>query len=145
MKHLKIYELFFDKYNIIKKGDFVLVSTTIDMQGRAIEQIYLVLDDVYFEDEAVDVFAIGSFTQNYKGRKEAELIFTKYNNKARLYKNYRLLNITEKNLIYEYMSSTDKNAKVYLEIIKDKTGINLMNSKEYMDYLFKQDVNKYNL
>ena len=140
MKYLKIYELFNNK---LEKGELILTNYTIDMKA-----IYLVLKcekSIGDNWNIITAFFIGTITRKLGGDKFACLIFNaQKNEKCILYNpNYTFLSKDDKLMVCESIYSD--NYKRYLDIIKEKIGIDLRESEDYKRYLIERDVKKFNL
>lgn len=140
MKHLKIYEDFYKRnYNI---GDIVMNFNSNN------KIICVVVDNEPFQASNgigsyfYNVFEVGNIFKNVKGKWVASLTFNKKDG-IKGVRTEQLSKITdfEKNLIYNAFDKHKEN----LEIVKQKTGIDLLNSEKYKKWQFENNVNKYNL
>ena len=131
MKYIKsVNELFNTK---LEKGELILNNYTFNMKS-----LYLILkcDKSIGGDNIVRAFCIGTIDN-----KKVNLIFnTKKNGTVRVF-NYTFLSKEEKLMVCEAIEKDE----YYLDIIKEKTDIDLRESDDYKRYLIEKDVKKYNL
>lgn len=130
MKHIKNLKDYW-RGDIIKGGD---------------NQLYLIVDDVFGSDKHIRAFHIGHIYTNFSNVRYCSLIFNtdRANIVILMNKNvYSPLNDEDKFLLYNVVD--EPIYKRYIDIIYDKTGIDIRETLEYKDHLIKKNANKYNL
>jgi len=143
MKYIKKFENIND---LFKKGEIVL------RPGQYSSALYLLLQNVNNDDDWISIFYIGTIYFNYNNVKIARLIFNtkdigivKVRNNSKDFCSFRKITDEEKILIFEDMRVDKYDVSHYLDLIFNKTGIDLKEYTEYKDYLLKIDTEKYNL
>jgi len=136
MKYLKIYETVLK--NFIKRG-------TILISGESYGKLYIVVKDASERDKMIEVFYIGSIQMNFNGIIYACIIFNRNDGIIKIFNNksYRLLTEEETDLLYKSINKS--NFLDYINIIKNKTGIDLKDSFSIENYLLRKNLNKYNI
>ncbi len=109
-------------------------------------QLYLVVDDVFESDKHIRAFHIGNISTNYSNVKYCSFIFN--TQKANIVilvskKPYYPLNDEEKYLVYDAVDNPIYQR--YIDIIYNRTKIDIRDTLEYKQHLILKDENKYNL
>lgn len=111
------------------RGDIISTSNNL---------LYLVLDDVTLQNDRINVFHIGTFYNR------VNLIFnTKNVFRESLINNGYYSLISDRHMLHEAIE--DESYERYLDIIEERTGIDLREMEDYKEYLIKKDAGKYNL
>jgi hypothetical protein len=138
MKYLKTYESIRE---YIKKGDLIISEEKRDSNSY----VYLVLDDVLRVNRKLKVYCIGYF----KYETFDILSNNDYLKKLGIHTMYkredvRLLEEDEKeNIVHNIYSRIDNIYYIEaLDKIKNESGIDLRDMKEYVDYLDKLEMEK---
>ena len=136
MKYLKIYETVLK--NFIKRG-------TILISGESYGKLYIVVKDASEKDKMIEAFYIGSIQMNFNNIPYACIIFNRNDGIVKIFNNnsYRLLTDEETDLLYNSVNKS--NFTEFINIIKNKTGIDLKDLFSPENYLLRKDSNKYNL
>lgn len=133
MKHIKNLKDFW-------RGDIIK-----NLDNKLYNNLYIIIDDVFESDKNIKAFHIGHISTNFSNVKYCNLIFN--TNKANIVilanKNVYPLDDEDKNLFYNAVD--EPSYKKYMNIIYDKTKINIKDTLEYKEYLFKKNINKYNI
>ncbi len=142
MKYLKTFENqkgvpFMENNSIyFHEGELIIIQNSL----------YILLQNTKNDDIWVKSFYIGNIIiSSFTYKKYASLIFNTKNNEITKirYGTFRHLDKNEKDLVFN--SIKPGKYEKYINIIKNKTDIDLRKSEDYKNWLIEQDAKIYNL
>jgi hypothetical protein len=141
MKYLKkINELF--KYKL-QRGELIFADNYSSSR-----QIYLILkcEKSISGSNIITAFHIGNISIDYRAKEQCSLCFNiKKNQIFKFNVDITPLFLSEKEKILVCEAIDKDISKLYLDIIKEKTNIDLRETEEYKNYLIDKEAKKYNL
>jgi len=135
MRYIKLFEEKEFKQEF-KKDDLIISESFYN------DDVFLVLKDADKNDDKVETFFIGHI---YNQNKRFDISFNIDFADKWLKKNWQLRKLTEKEKEMVINEMKNDYAKKYLDIIKNKTGIDLKNLPELREWKRNKSVKNYSL